>query len=170
MKNEDYKLVTVNSKYCDYLRKFDYRVSYNANKKKLRPFVGVLFEIDKIKYFAPLSSPKPKHLKMKNKIDFYKLDNGKLGAINFNNMIPIIEGEYYIINTNTKSLKKEEKQYKILLNNQLRWLNRYGKFLRENALKLYKKKIENKLPKKTNERCCDFKLLEEKCKEYKNEE
>ncbi len=84
---------------------------------------------------------------MKNNIDFYKLDNGKLGAINFNNMIPIIKGEYYIINTNTEGLKKEEKQYKILLNNQLRWLNRYGKSLRENALNLYKKKIENKLKK-----------------------
>lgn len=172
MINQNYKLVTVNSEYCDYLRQFDYRVSYNANKKELRPFVGVLFEIEKIKYFAPLSSPKPKHIKMKNTIDFYKLDNGKLGAINFNNMIPIIEGEYYIINTNTntKGLNKTEKKYKILLNNQLRWLNRYGKSLRENALSLYKKRIENKLSKKVNDRCCDFKLLEEKCKEYKNEE
>ena len=85
---------------------------------------------------------------MKNNIDFYKLDNGKLGAINFNNMIPIIEEEYSIINTNTKSFNEKEKQYKILLNNQLRWLNRYGKDLREKALNLYKKKTENKLPKK----------------------
>lgn len=167
MVKEYYKLATVNSEYCDYLREFDYRVSYNANKKKLRPFVGVLFEIDKIKYFAPLSSPKPKHLRMKNKIDFYKLDNGKLGAINFNNMIPVIEGEYYIIDMNVKGLKRGEKQYKILLSNQLRWLNRYGKSLRENALNLYNKKVENRLPKKINERCCDFKLLEEKCREYK---
>ena len=148
MIKENYKLATVNSKYCDYLREFDYRVAYNTNKKKFRPFIGVLFEIDKIKYFAPLSSPKPKHLKMKNNIDFYKLDNGKLGAINFNNMIPIIEEEYSIINTNTKSFNEKEKQYKILLNNQLRWLNRYGKDLREKALNLYKKKTENKLPKK----------------------
>ena len=44
----------------DYLRNFDYRVSYNANEKELRPFVGVLFEIGEIKYFAPLSSPKYK--------------------------------------------------------------------------------------------------------------
>ena len=154
MGKEYYKLATVNSEYCDYLREFDYRVSYNANKKKLRPFVGVLFEIDKIKYFAPLSSPKPKHLRMKNKIDFYKLDNGKLGAINFNNMIPVIEGEYYIIDMNVKGLKRGEKQYKILLSNQLRWLNRYGETLRENALDLYNKKVENRL----------FQCLQSNCK------
>ena len=47
-----------------------------------------------MKYFAPLSSPKQKHLKMKNDIDFYKLSNGKLGAINFNNMIPVPDGSY----------------------------------------------------------------------------
>lgn len=38
-------------------------------------------------YFAPLSSPKPKHLKLKSKLDFLKIDNGKLGAIN--NMLPV---------------------------------------------------------------------------------
>lgn len=48
-----YNLVIVNSKYCDYLRRYDHRVSYNANKKELRPFVGVPFEIKNIKYFAP---------------------------------------------------------------------------------------------------------------------
>ena len=53
---------------------------------ELRPFVGVLLEINKCKYFAPLSSPKPKHIKMKNQVDFYKIDSGKLGAINLNNM------------------------------------------------------------------------------------
>ena len=39
-----YNLVTVNSRYCDYLRQYDYRVSYNANEKELRPFVGVLLD------------------------------------------------------------------------------------------------------------------------------
>lgn len=57
-----------------------------------------------MKYFAPLSSPKQKHLKMKNDIDFYKLSNGKLGAINFNNMIPVPDGSYTLIGTKTQSL------------------------------------------------------------------
>lgn len=54
-KNPVYKLVIVDTSYCDFLRKYDYRVSYNANEKELRPFVGVLFTINNCKYFAPLS-------------------------------------------------------------------------------------------------------------------
>ena len=59
---ESIKLVVVDSNYCDYLRQFDNKVPYNFDKKNNRPFVGVLFEIDNCKYFAPLSSPKLKHL------------------------------------------------------------------------------------------------------------
>lgn len=53
-----FKLVIIDSKYCDYLREFDDRVPYNFSKKENRPFVGILFEIENIKYFAPLSSRK----------------------------------------------------------------------------------------------------------------
>ena len=83
------EIVIVDSDYCDYLRQFDNKVAYNKHKKELRPFIGILFEIDTCKYFAPLSSPKPKHRKMKNMIDFFKIKDGELGAVNFNNMIPV---------------------------------------------------------------------------------
>ena len=85
------KIVRVNSDYCDYLRKFDNKVAYNKNEKELRPFIGILFQIDACKYFAPLSSPKPKHKNMKNTLDFFKIKDGELGAVNFNNMIPVNE-------------------------------------------------------------------------------
>ena len=74
---EQLMLVRLDTKYCDYLREFDNKVPYNYNEKELRPFVGVLFKIDKLMYFAPLSSPKPKHLKLKSKLDFLKINNGK---------------------------------------------------------------------------------------------
>ena len=45
-------LVRLDTKYCDYLREFDNKVPYNYNEKELRPFVGVLFRIDKLMYFA----------------------------------------------------------------------------------------------------------------------
>ena len=82
-------LVKIDEVYCNFLRNFDNKVPYNYGKKELRPFVGVLFEVGKCMYFAPLSSPKPKHLKLKSKLDFLKIDKGKLGAINFNNMLPV---------------------------------------------------------------------------------
>lgn len=131
MSKDVYILVTVNSQYCNYLRMFDDRVSYNAGDKELRPFVGVLLEINDCKYFAPLSSPKPKHLKMKNQIDFYKIDEGKLGAINFNNMIPIPDNEYEYIDTNIPCVSRIEKQYQSLLKDQLRWINRESNGLSE---------------------------------------
>lgn len=59
--NNGFKIVKIDYKYCDYLRMFDSKVPYNAGSKELRPFVGILFMIDDMEYFAPLSSPKPKH-------------------------------------------------------------------------------------------------------------
>ncbi len=82
-------IVRLDSNYCNYLRKFDSKVPYNYGSKELRPFVGVLFKVHEYMYFAPLSSPKPKYLKLKSKLDFLKLDSGRLGAINFNNMLPV---------------------------------------------------------------------------------
>ena len=60
---DKFKLVVIDSNYCDYLRKFDKKVTYNKNEKALRPFAGVLFTLKDIEYFAPLSSPKLKHQK-----------------------------------------------------------------------------------------------------------
>jgi len=94
--NSILKLVQIESDYCDYLRKFDKRVPYNFGEKETRPFVGILFSVESKLYFAPISSPKIKHLKMKETIDFMKLDNGNLGAINFNNMIPVSEKFYKV--------------------------------------------------------------------------
>ena len=37
----NFKIVKVDSNYCDYLRKYDSKVSYNAGIKELRPFIGV---------------------------------------------------------------------------------------------------------------------------------
>ena len=85
----NFKIVKVDYKYCDYLRKFDNKVSYNAGIKELRPFIGILFVVNDCDYYAPLSSPKEKHLHIKNNIDIIKINGGKLGVVNFNNMIPV---------------------------------------------------------------------------------
>ena len=117
-------IVKLNSKYCDYLRQYDEKVPYNYKNKELRPFVGVLFSIGKIMYFAPLSSPKPKHLKLKSKLDFLKIDNGKLGAINFNNMLPVTKNNIIKLDLDKECLTKSEEKYSKLLKEQIYWLNR----------------------------------------------
>ena len=160
------KLVRINTKYCDYLRKFDNRVAYNKNEKELRPFIGVLFTIDDMEYFAPLSSPKPKHLKMKNTIDFFKIDDGKLGAINFNNMIPVSENNYNIIYFDKKALSVKDKKYEQLLRDQLNWLNENYIQVKNKSSKLYNLYINDKLSDNIKSRCYNYPLLEEKCMEY----
>ena len=40
-------------------------------------------------YFAPLSSPKPKHQLIKRQIDIVKINDGKYGVVNLNNMISV---------------------------------------------------------------------------------
>lgn len=81
------KIYYLDEGYIDYLRKFDIKVAYN--KDTTRPYIGIAYTFDGLNYFTPLSSSKKKHQLMSNKaIDVFKIDDGKLGIININNMIP----------------------------------------------------------------------------------
>ena len=163
---KSFKIVKVDSKYCDYLRQYDNKVSYNAGTKDLRPFIGVLFMIDKCEYFAPLSSPKPKHSKLKNTLDLIKIENGTYGVVNFNNMIPVMDKNYVIFDLNKKTKNRAENFRLELLRNQLRWLTANKKEVNTKSILLYNLYKSNKLPKNVKDRCCNFPLLEEKCREY----
>lgn len=136
------------------------------NKKELRPFIGILFKIENCEYFAPLSSPKPKYKTMKAIIDFLKIKDGELGAVNFNNMIPVRENNYAIVNLNKPAFNESEQKYQKMLIEQLDWLNAHYRQKKSKSFKLYNLYINDKLPKNIKIRCCNFKLLEEKCKEY----
>ena len=163
---KSFKIVKVDSKYCDYLRQYDNKVFYNAGTKDLRPFIGVLFMIDKCEYFAPLSSPKPKHSKLKNTLDLIKIENGNYGVVNFNNMIPVMDKNYVIFDLNKKTENRAENFRLELLRNQLRWLTANKKEVNTKSKLLYNLYKSNKLPKNVKDRCCNFPLLEEKCREY----
>ena len=119
-------------------------------------------------YFAPLSSPKQKHLKMKNTIDFYKIDGGVLGAVNFNNMIPVKKEYYKIIYFNDELFNLFDKKYQELLKDQLSWLNENYIQIMNKSYKLYNLYNEGRLSKNIMDRCCNYKLLEEKCVLYED--
>lgn len=154
------KLYFISEKYISYLRKYDEKVPFN--KSQTRPFIGVVYSYNDNNYFAPLSSPKPKHLKMSNKaIDVWKINHGKLGIININNMLPCpIEVLTEVIPT-----IKDEK-YKMLLENQISSINADRESLFKKINRFQKKYRLDLLNTNVKERCCDFQLLEEKCKEY----
>ncbi|MGN1379392.1 MAG: type III toxin-antitoxin system ToxN/AbiQ family toxin [Bacilli bacterium] len=159
-------LVRIDSDYCNYLRQFDDKVPYNFKQKKLRPFIGVLFKVNNCNYFAPLSSPKPKHQKMSTKIDFLKIKNGKLGAINFNNMLPVTENNIIKLDLNKICYTNDEEKYIKVLKEQIFWLNRNKEKIYSKSKKLYDKYINGSLNGSIAKRCCNFKLLEKKCIEY----
>jgi len=164
--HKKFKIVKIDSEYCDFLRKYDSKVPYNAGIKDLRPFVGVLFMIDSCEYFAPLSSPKPKYKTIKNTLDLIKIDNGDLGVINFNNMVPVTNKNYVLFDLNKKCENENEVFRLQLLKNQLRWMTANKKEIYKKSKLLYDLYKTDKLPNNVRNRCCDFSLLEEKCNEY----
>ena len=158
------KIYYIDNNYINYLRKFDKRVAYN--KTKTRPYVGVVYTFNNQTYFAPLSSPKPKHLTMNEKaLDIFKIKDGELGIVNINNMIPTP------ISCLTEVLPLvKDKQYRKLIIEQTTYLNNHKRDLLDKVNFFMSKYDTNKLSKRIMDRCCDFKLLEEKRKEYEKKE
>jgi len=56
-------------------------------------------------------------------------------------------------------------KFVLLLKNELAIINTNENLIKQNAMKLYNFKIE-KPDTSMSKRCCDFQLLEQKCKEY----
>lgn len=163
------QLYRVSGEYYNYIKQFDSKVPYLKDDKKNRPFVGIVLEINEVSYYAPLTSPKPKHKKMKNAIDFEKIDGGVYGAINFNNMIPVPDSEVVVVDTViAESDTKAEIDYKNLLVNQLSWCQKNETVLINKAANL-RRVIDNPVFNNVKKRCCDFELLEEKCREYEEQ-
>lgn len=159
----------VDVEYCSFLRKTDTRVPYNMSMKSTRPFVGIVFSVGEFHYYVPLTSPKPKHLRMKNQIDFLKINNGLWGAINFNNMIPVPlsclkKVEIRILESDSK----QDVDYKNLLSNQLSWCNANKDAVLKQAEKLYQTITQGTSREALVERCCNFRLNERQCEIYEN--
>lgn len=53
------KFYHIKEDFITYLRQFDAKVA--ENKNQTRPYVGIVLEVNSVKYYAPFSSPKPKH-------------------------------------------------------------------------------------------------------------
>ena len=152
----------IENKYIDYLSKFSEHLFQNAKitQSYSRKYIGILFEIKEFKYFAPLSSFKPKHKRLSETIDFIKI--GDMAVINLNNMFPVPDGIYSL-----KNLKTEKNlQYRTLLNNEIRIIRKKQDFIINNAKSVYNHKTTNDGKSKLSQRCNDFKLLEIKCKKY----
>ena len=72
---------------------------------------------------------------MKNMIDFFKIKDGELGAFNFNNMIPVTDKNYTLVDLNKETLTIAELKYQKLLKEQLNWLNAHYRQVKNKSLK-----------------------------------
>ena len=88
-----------------------------------------------------------------------------LSVMDLKKMIPIKIGLYSEVDLNpSENDSLAEKKYKVLLNLEYSFCLKIIDSIIQKATKLYNKQIQTK---KVIKFCCDFKLLEEKCREYK---
>lgn len=157
---ENFKFYHVDEGYIEYLHKLDWRVQYNKGEK--RPYVGIVLEIGEISYFVPLESPKENHKNIGGGGPVLKLDDGALGIMGFNNMIPIAKP--MLIPFDFEQIKDEK--YKALLQKQFIYCRKNRDIILSRAKSTYRKASDcrNTFYRKT---CCDFKRLESSYLMYK---
>ncbi len=167
--------INVNEKYLDYLRNSEKRIprtDYGTNRYK--PFFGILFEIDDLYYVTQVSHPQPRHNKLKQQKDFYKVFDPKnpnrlIAVINLNYMFPIpktqttpfIKKEIHTYRTFASEAEKSK--YIDLLDTELSVINSMG--IGTKAKHLYKSKYD-KPEDIVSKRCIDFKAMEELALKY----
>lgn len=149
----------IDEKYINYLHKIEPRVQFNKNEH--RPYIGIVLSINSVDYYVPLESPKLNHKNIKAGGPVFKLDDGKLGIMGFNNMIPVLPSCLKEFNI----LEEQDEKYKMLLLNQLKFCEKNKLLIKNRAESVYNKTIKGNVPFYT-QICCDFKKLERKCKRY----
>lgn len=150
----------IDAMYVKYLSQNEPEVYWSDGNKSKRKYIGIIIEVNGVKYFAPLTSFKLKHMNMKAAIDMIKLSD--YAVINLNKMIPVPEGLYRIIDF--KSV--QDKSYKALLEMEYREINRLSKKIIKNAKIIYSHKIEMGDSTSLARRSNDFKKLEKLYKGY----
>ncbi len=154
------KLYEINPAYIKYLIQYQEHLFVSDGDKYSRKYIGVVLRINEMNYFAPLSSFKPKHKKMKECVDFIKICD--FAVINLNNMVPVPIGEYRLVDVNgTKDL-----HYRYLLQAESREINRQKKRIIRNADIVYKHKLRNGISTSLAKRTNNFVELEKRCREY----
>lgn len=164
-KEEKMELYRVDTEYYNYLHYYEAKIPYIEDEKENRPFIGVILNVNGKNFFAPLTSPKRKHLIMKDMQDFLKIDDGRLGGINLNNMMPI--PKCYL--EKIKLYELEDEKYKIMLKKQIRWINQNSLRIHNRARNLYYLILNGHTTEQLLKRCCDFRLLERKCDDFMRE-
>lgn len=160
----------IDMKYIRNLHNIDDRVLSVSPQigKDERPFLGVLIVCNEHKYCVPLSKPKKKHEKMRDRIDFKKIiyQGALIGVLNFNLMIPVESDQIQKIDTIIRKHDNPDiRKKKELLIKELEWCNEHSIDLTNTANVLYKMYISGE-QFSARKQCLDFTRMELECKRY----
>lgn len=155
------RIYEVKSAYIKFLSNYQEHIFSQNEGKDKRKYIGIVLEIKGIKYFAPLSSFKDKHKKMREGVDLIKIKD--YAVVNINNMIPVPESQIVNIDIN----KEKDPSYKYLLQAESREINRQKNRIKKNAEIVYSHKKHNGATTALSKRTNDFELLEKLCADYK---
>lgn len=179
--------INIHQGYLKYLHESCSEVYYKPIGYENKPYLGILINNGGAQYVIPLSSAKKKHTSWKNcEADRFllyekcgentisetavckKMPDGTiehlLSVIDLKKMIPIKDGLYTKVDlTHSDADSKEIKNYKNLMNKEFSFCLKIIDSIIQKAGRLYEKQMKTG---KVVKFCCDFKLLEEKCKEY----
>lgn len=156
---ENLRIYRINDRYIRFLKSRDSKVQHNKDHR--RPYVGVVLHIGGFKYFVPMESPKPNHANIRPGKHIIKLDNGNLGLLGFNNMVPVHGDALLEFDIDSES----DEKYKELLKRQARICNKMKADILDHASRTYFDVVNNKnefLVKIS----CNFKTLERACSDY----
>ncbi len=165
-------LYSVSDKYITYLRQFDDKIYDNKEETRTyeRKYLGVVLTVNGLNYYIPMSSPKKSdYIDFDKKIirndtkTIIRINDGNrlYGTLRISNMIPvpITELEPYMISNET------DPKYKEVVLGELRYINNNSSRIIKYAKTVYNQKIKN-MDIGYIKNTVDFKILEEKLKEW----
>jgi len=161
------KLYKVTEEYVAFLKGIDPSVPNNYEGKK--PYVGVVLSIGHHNYLAPLTSYKPKQDKIKpsvpSVVKLHERGNpkNKLGMIQLNNMIPVLNSEIELLD-----FEAQNEAYKKLLTRQVEFIKVKEEEIKDKATKLYHIVVDDKNPFFCGI-SCDFLKLEGSYRTFKKD-
>ncbi len=184
---ESLQFININQEYLKYMNSFCPEIYYKPANYENKPYLGILLNQNGMEYVIPLTSAKEKHKSWKNvesdrflifensartaispRAVFVENADGTvkhiLSAIDLKKMFPVKEGVYSKVNLIiNQSDSTEIKNYKNLMNKEFAFCVGILDSILQKSTKLYDRQMKTG---KIIPFCCNFKLLEEKCKEY----
>lgn len=144
----------VSPKYIEYLKQFDYKIPDIVYEDREKFLAGVLFTINGLNYFAPVSS-----FNKQQRTNFLiKVGDYPVGSIRLSFMFPVPSSAIRL-----KNFDNEKLDYQKLVQLEYRYCNKNRCAIRSKAQDIYQLQKHDSFYHK---HCCNFSLLEKKCREW----